>query len=97
MTEISEILSMVESRLNLGSEDGKKDNKEFKPPPDITDLATVLNTENSSKGKDFVFRKGTTSDVFDIADDAKHLGGIPRFYNRYFNIKFLNLLIMYKY
>ena len=79
MTEISEILSMVESRLNLGSENAKKDNEEFRPPPDITDLATVLDTENSSKGKDFVFRKGTTSDVFEISDDAKQLGGIHRF------------------
>ena len=86
MTEISEILSMVESRLNLGSEDSKKDNEEFRPPPDITDLATVLNTENSSKGKDFVFRKGTTSDVFEISDDAKQLGGMQEFVKFYIDI-----------
>ena len=92
MTEISEILTMVESRLNLTSVDAKKDNEEFRPPPDITDLATVLNTENSSKGKDFIFRKGTTSDVFEISEDTKQLGGIQKSVKQCFYIKLLNMI-----
>ena len=79
MTEISEILSMVESKMNLASEDAKADIEDFRPPPDITDLATVLNTEDDSKGKDFIFRKGTTSDVFKTSEDIGRVEGLCSF------------------
>ena len=76
MNEVSEILSMVESRLNLGSEETNNDCQDFRPPPDITDLSRVLKTEENSRGKDFIFRKGTTSDVFKASEDVTHSKGI---------------------
>ena len=76
MSEVSEILSMVESRLNLGAEEAKTDGHDFRPPPDITDLSKVLKTEEGSKGKDFIFRKGMTSDVFKAPEDVKNVEGI---------------------
>ena len=75
MNEVSEIMSMVESRLNITSEEAGKDIEDFRPPPDITDLQTVLKTEESSKDKDFIFRKGISSDVFDSPKDEENLKG----------------------
>ena len=75
MNEVSEIMSMVESRLIIKSEETGKDIEDFRPPPDITDLQTVLKTEESSKGKDFIFRKGISSDVFESSKDEENLEG----------------------
>ena len=75
MTEVSEIMQMVESRLNITSEEAAKDIEDFRPPPDITDLQTVLKTEESSKDKDFIFRKGMSSDVFESSKDEENLEG----------------------
>ena len=75
MNEVSEIMSMVESRLIIKSEETGKDIEDFRPPPDITDLQTVLKTEESSKGKDFIFRKGISSDVFNFSKNEENLIG----------------------
>ena len=38
-------------------------------------MQTVLKTEESSKDKDFIFRKGISSDVFDSSKDEENLKG----------------------
>ena len=73
MDEIGEGLSMSKSDL---SDDNSL--ALFRPPADITDLATVLKTEENSGGKDFIFRKGTTSDVFSSSKNAQSSKGMSR-------------------
>ena len=51
------------------------DSELLRPPPDITDLETVLKTKENREEKDFIFRKGTTSDVFSEAKDGQLSSG----------------------
>lgn len=53
----------------------------LRPPPDVTDLAKVLKTEENTDVKDFICRKGTTSDVFNVAKDTQ----VPSGKNREFS------------
>ena len=50
----------------------------LRPPPDVTDLAKVLKTEENTGVKDFICRKGTTSDVFNVAKDTPLRSGKNR-------------------
>ena len=47
----------------------------LRPPPDITDLETVLKTKENREEKDCIFRKGTTSDVFSETKDGQLSSG----------------------
>ena len=53
----------------------ENNNELLRPPPDITDLETVLKTKENREEKDFIFRKGTTSDVFSETKDGQLSSG----------------------
>ena len=61
MDEVSEIISTPKNENDII--------RDFRPPPDVTDLATVLKTEENSTKKEFVVRKGTAADVFNESED----------------------------
>ena len=61
MDEVSEIISTQENENDII--------RDFRPPPDVTDLATVLKTEENSTKKEFVVRKGTAADVFNESEN----------------------------
>ena len=63
MNEVAEILSPQENENDMIGD--------FRPPPDVTDLATVLKTEENSAQKQFVVRKGTSADVFNRSGENK--------------------------
>ena len=62
MAEITELVPVAESKLALSDDDDSTER--LRPPADITDLATVLKTEENLGEKDFIFRKGRASDVY---------------------------------
>ena len=61
MDEVSEIISTQENENDMI--------RDFRPPPDVTDLATVLKTEENSTKKEFVVRKGTAADIFNESEN----------------------------
>ena len=65
MNEVSEILSPKENENDMIGD--------FRPPPDVTDLATVLKTEENSAQKQFVVRKGTSADVFNESGENEQI------------------------
>ena len=65
MDEVSEIISTQENENDII--------RDFRPPPDVTDLAAVLKTEENSTKKEFVVRKGTAADIFNESENNTQL------------------------